>query len=243
MPLAPPESDNGSDSEMDIEQFEQQMEQKRDTLVSFSGSSGSSCQAQLAGYHRHCRGSCACSCASASSGQLCLKRLDRTITKFDSFSLCWGDLQDTLCLLSSLCVSLLACPQADIQSNENSKPFEAGVAANLPRAGIATWRSLCWFVSYEWIEFLVPRFLRNSWKWVEPKMTVDKILGATSIPGDTIENVASQELGMKQVNRLSERQRPCCRKTQKGAESPLHCFKSVEHGRRTRGVYNPTMVP
>ena len=41
MPLAPPESDNGSDSEMDIEQFEQQMEQERDTLVSFPGSSGS----------------------------------------------------------------------------------------------------------------------------------------------------------------------------------------------------------
>ena len=74
-------------------------------------------------------------------------------------------------------------------------------------------------------------------------MTADKILGATSIPGDTIENVASQELGMKQVNRLSERQRPCCCKTQKGSESPLHCFKSVEHGRRTIGVYNPTMVP
>ena len=50
MPLAPPESDNGSDSEM---------EQERDTLVSLSGSSGSSCQAQLAGYHRYCGGSCA----------------------------------------------------------------------------------------------------------------------------------------------------------------------------------------
>lgn len=47
MPLAPPESDNGSDSEMDIEQFEQQMEQERDTLVSFPGSSGSSCQGDI----------------------------------------------------------------------------------------------------------------------------------------------------------------------------------------------------
>ena len=50
MPLAPPESDNGSDSEM---------EQERDTLVSLSGSSGSSCQAHLAGYQRYCGGSCA----------------------------------------------------------------------------------------------------------------------------------------------------------------------------------------
>lgn len=38
MPLAPPESDNGSDSEM---------EQERDTLVSLSGSSGSSCQGDI----------------------------------------------------------------------------------------------------------------------------------------------------------------------------------------------------
>ena len=34
-------------------------------------------------------------------------------------------------------------------------------------------------------------------------MTADQILSATSIPGDTLENVTSQELGMKQVNRLS----------------------------------------
>eukprot|EP00435_Cladocopium_sp_Y103_P038461 s2640_g10.t1 len=49
MPLAPPESDNGSDNEMEhIEQFDQeQMEHERDTLVSFSGSSGSSCQGYI----------------------------------------------------------------------------------------------------------------------------------------------------------------------------------------------------
>ena len=115
MPLAPPESDNGSD--------------ERDTLVSFSSSG--SCQAQLdvidsgvcnflgTGY-AGATSSCVSDWAERSQSLnpvLFVEAIYKIQTKYTLFA---------------LLLVRFAASQGDIQSNEN-KPFEAGVAANLPR--------------------------------------------------------------------------------------------------------------